>query len=744
MSEQKRRDFLKTTTAALVAPAVLREFGFGAGDADAQRTRSSDEPVATDIPTVESLRTVTMPHRFGDLFNPPGLTNQWGCAQAAMDVTAIRSVAFPPFAQGEMNVAPLGSGGELLTGVLYVDGEYFASTRTLIDFVWQPDRIERRTQYRGLELSSVTIVPFKQMSVAVSLTIENKQKTRRQTEIKFALNGGVTKSVAPWNAAYSPGEFDNKRTVDTARGAVLFQSVRTEACSLQGAWPLANEVRPSWLVYRFDLAPGEKRSITFVNALAGKADEAQRNYDQLVRDFSGAAAAVRDEWNGQLKAAFTPGNDRFSGYVPTLVTSDESVRRLYHSAVMSALFFRRTTPHSVYGPTYVTLAPRYWETTTFLWDISLSAMLLAMLDPLILRRMIETWMQLDVYKHFGTEYLTGAGVGPWYSVNDFAMCRMAREYLRWTGDHAWLDKEVGGQKVIDRLVTYAEHWRKLDTNNHGLADYGGVSNLLEAVSSYVHEVAGLNAANVYNLRFAADLLGQRGASEKAAALRSEAQELSRRVLELYVPGKGIWRCRLPDGSMNEVHHCYDFGTVLITIGDTLNKQVKSEMVRFFREELQTPMWMRALSTKDLDVTFSIRPDHQWTGAYTAWPALALSALYVAGEGDIAFKWIKGLAETAKQGPIAQAHFAETAVAPEAGGGARKAPSDQPYINDWACVSGCAYLEPVVENLFGIQAGLFGKIEAQPAFGLFDAKAELRNINYQGKTYVATKQGIKPA
>ena len=744
MSEQKRRDFLKTTTAALVAPTILREFALSADETQRTRRGVTNEPRATDIPTVELLRTVTMPHSFGDLFNPPGLTNQWGCAQAALDVTGVRSVAFPPFAQGEMNTAALASGGELLTGVLYVDGEYFAATKTTIDFVWQPDRVERRAQYRGLELASVMILPFKQMSVAFSLTVENKQKIPRRTEIKLALNGGVTKSVAPWNAAYSPGEFDNKRTVDASRGAVLFKSLRTEAYSLQGAWPIATQILPSWLIYRFNLAPGEKRTITFVNALAATADEAQNHYDGLVRNFSVVAKEVRDEWNAQLKAAFTPGNDRFSGYLPTLVTSDESVRRLYHSAVMSALFFRRTTPHSVYGTTYVTLAPRYWETTTFLWDISLSAMLLAMLDPLILRRMIETWMQLDVYKHFGTEYLTGSGVGPWYSVNDFAMCRMAREYLRWTGDHAWLDKEVGGQKVIDRLVTYAEHWRKLDTNNHGLADYGGVSNLLEAVSSYVHEVAGLNAANVYNLRFAADLLERRGASEKAAKLRVEAQQLSRRVLELYVPGKGIWRCRLPDGSMNEVHHCYDFGTVLITIGDTLSNQVKSEMVRFFREELQTPMWMRALSTKDLDVTFSIRPDHQWTGAYTAWPSLALSALFVAGEGDVAFKWIKGLAETARQGPIAQAHFAETAVAPEAGGGARKAPSDQPYINDWACVSGCAYLEPVVENLFGIRAGLFGKIEAQPAFGLFDPNAELRNINYQGKTYLASKQGIKSA
>jgi hypothetical protein len=233
-------------------------FGLGAS-----ATSQSSQPLP-DIPTIDSMRSIVMTHKFGDLFNPPGLTNQWGCAQAAMDVVAVRSIAFPPFAQGEMNVAPLGSGGELLTGILFVDGEYFASTKTPIEFVWQPDRIERRSIYKGLELRSVTVVPFKSMAVAVKVTVSNLTKARRETEIKLAVNGGAAKSVTPWNGAASPGEFDNARTVDNGRGAILCKAVHSDAWVLQGSSPKADRVLPSWLIYNFDLGPGESKSIVFV------------------------------------------------------------------------------------------------------------------------------------------------------------------------------------------------------------------------------------------------------------------------------------------------------------------------------------------------------------------------------------------------------------------------------------------------------------------------------------------------
>ena len=49
------------------------------------------------IPIVQDLESAELAHRFGDVFNPPALTNFRGSVQAAVDITGIRSLNFPPF-----------------------------------------------------------------------------------------------------------------------------------------------------------------------------------------------------------------------------------------------------------------------------------------------------------------------------------------------------------------------------------------------------------------------------------------------------------------------------------------------------------------------------------------------------------------------------------------------------------------------------------------------------------------------
>ncbi|MBC8107288.1 MAG: hypothetical protein H7Z14_11910 [Anaerolineae bacterium] len=681
------------------------------------------------IPVVEDLKSSPMTHRFGDLFCPPGLTNFLGCVQSDLDPVAIRSLNFPPFACSDT-----------VTGTLFLNGKIFAATGSPVTTTWLPDRIERVGEADGLRVSSTTVLVVKQMAAIVRVEVKNLSTSPREVTIKLGLRGGVTKSVTAWNNAHPPTETDNAIEIDSERRAIRFRARASTAVCLQGVVPPAIDVTNNGLRITFPLRPGESKVFSYLNVIADDAAGAASLYDQLARNPEAEIRRARDDWNAELAAVFTPGNDRYSGHMPTLETSDRDVLKLYHIGILGTIYFKRESPYSVHGRAYTTLIPRYWQPVTFLWDYSLSSLVHALLDPAEMRASLERWMKLDIHKHFGTEYLTGAGVGPWYSVNDFAMTSIARDYLRFSGDLGWLDRKVGEQKTVDYLEQYAHNYKRFATKSK-LADYGGLNNLLECVNTYVHEVASLNAANVFNLRTVAEIISTKCQKDKAASMLAEAKELAREVNKLYVEGKGFFHARFPDGSLREVRHCYDFNTVLNTIPDDIPEKQKREMVDFFRRELQTPAWMHALSCDDDDAMFSVRPDHQWTGAYPAWPPQAVTGLYRIGEVDLAFDWVKGLARSANQGPFGQAHFCETVVDPE-DGGAIKAPPDFPYITDWTCSSNGAWTNIIIESIFGVKATLANGISAEPKFGKFDPNAVLKNLNYQGKNYTVTKRGIE--
>ena len=684
------------------------------------------------IPTATDLQSAPMAHRYGDLYALPGLTNFLGCVQMDLDLTGLRSLNFPPFATSDVN-----------SGNLYLDGRLFNALGAAVTFTWRPDRVVREAEHDGLFLRSTTALALGRMAAVVRLEVENRSGSEREVALRFGVQGSVTQARQPWGRPLPPRESDHEVTLDASRGAVRFKAKESEAVQIQGTFPAPDGLRPAALAHTLRLAPGETGAVHFVHALGATDAEAETAYDALVRDVPAELERVRADWDAELAAVYTPGNDRYSGHLPELHTDDAAIAKLYHMGALGVVYFKRDSPYSVHGRAYDTLLPRYWQSVTFLWDYFLSSPVHAQLDPAVMRGYLDRWMHLDVHQHFGTEYLTGQGVGNWYAVNDFAMVSMASTYVRWTGDRAWLTGRVEGsdERIIDALRRYATNWRRFKTES-GLADYGGLNNLLECVHTYLHEVASLNAANVYNLREIGRLLTHVGEPDDGG-LEQEAQQILRDVQQLYVEGKGYWRARFPDGSEREVRHGYDLLTLLNTIPDDLTAKQKAEMVAFFRRELQTPTWMHALSPGDDDAFRDVRPDHQWNGAYPAWPPETARGLYRIGEADLAFRWLQGLARTANQGPYGQAHFAE-AVWPTTDGAATKAPPDEPYINDWTCSSNGSYVNLVVESVFGVRAPLDGPLTAAPQFGPFDPTAELHNVAHQGTLYHVTRDGARPA
>lgn len=710
------------------------------------------------IPTLDDLASDPQTHRFEDTFNPPGLTNFLGTAQVDHDLVAIRSVNFPP----------LGS-GDTISGQLFLDGRFFRALGVPVTVTWRPDRVIRSARVGQLEVETTTVCAPETTAVAVDVRVTNHGAAAHELRLALALASAVTRPAEPWLAPVPPSGV-NRLEVDDARGAIVGGCAATGAVSVQGfdAAPAAIVPGPSapadsgagdaeWrgeeihslsrIEARATLPPGASWRIGWVQALGATRAAAIAAFDAVVADVPGAVARSERLWTQELADAFVPGRGSTAGALPVLETSNAALRQLYWAGVLGVLWFRRDSPDGLLGRSYDTLMPRYWQTTTFIWDYSLSSTVHALLDPQTMRRQLEHWIATDIHTHFGTEWQTGAPVGYWYSVNDFAMTRLVRDYVRFSGERDWLEHEIatagcGARTVAEHLGEWAQAWKGL-RRDHALADYGGTDNLLECVSSYVHEVASLNAMNAWCLRRAAELAAAGGDAAAAGQLRAEADALVGEVQRLYVEGSGHWAARQPSGELVPVAHAYDFNTVAMALADDLPAAQREEMVAFFARELQSDTWMRALSTADPDAAFSNRPDHQWNGAYTAWPADAAHALIRLGRADLAAQWLPGLASSAHQGPFAQGHFVEGIVPAHSDRGAPKGPPQEPYLMDWACSSAGAFADLVIQGFFGVEVPFDGGApRATPRLAEVDPQARLRGLVVAGRSYDVSAAGIE--
>ncbi|MFD6816582.1 hypothetical protein ACFWCH_06690 [Microbacterium sp. NPDC060132] len=688
------------------------------------------------IPTVEDLVADAVTHHYDDMIAPTGLTNMLGTVRVDHDLTALGAVQFPPVSQGLTQ-----------TAVLFVDGRLFASYGVAVTHEWRPDRVVRRATVGELEIETTTVCVPGRTAVAIDIAVRNTGATDRQVRIGLSAAARVTRSADAWLDAESPSERDTA-TVDGE--CLVFASADAAAWSVQGLTGgsaalsgvaelpdafdtgIGGNGRGGELSAVLTVPAGAVSRTAYVQALGLSRDDAARTYALVSADVPAALSAAQEFWNRQLHAAFDPADTEFSGALPLLDTASEPLRRLYWWAVLGVIWFRRDFAGNVLGRSYDTLMPNYWGTTTFIWDYSLSSVSHALLDPDEMRAQVRHWISLDIHSHFGTSSLTGGPVGRWYSVNDYAMTRLVHDYVRFTGDVAFLDEIVGDQTVARSVREWATNWKELRRDT-ALADYGEIDNLLECVSSYTHEVASLNAANVWSMRTAADLAALQGDETAAAELRAEAEALLPAVIERYLPGTGIFAAGQPDGTLLPVRHCYDFSIVGTTIADDLAPGVRDDMVPFFQRELQTDNWMRALSPWDPDASYSPRPDHQWNGAYPAWPADAGRALAALGAPEVLTAWVEGLSRTANQGPMGQAHFVDEAV-PGINGGARKAPPQLPYIIDWACSSSGAWIELVIEALFGVSVAADGTVRAAGCVAALDPHAVLRGLRVGERAY----------
>src|SRR5690625_110943 len=356
------------------------------------------------VPTCAELASDEVLDQFDDMVNPPGLTNHWATAQVDHDVLAVRSVNVPPVSQGDS-----------VSGQLYLNGRLARSYGKPVQTRWRPDRVERHTEIDGWQISTITVCPPGEPGVRVEVRVTNSGAGRTLRR-GIWLTSSVTRSTGPWRAA-EPPQAANAITRNGARVCgtdhkawAMQELVLPDDARLLDGGPRVVEAE-------VEVSAGEEVTFGYVHAIADTEADAAAAADRMVAGLDRAAQVSEMTWNSSIAALFDPENDEFSGALPVLDTANDALRRLYWWGAVGVLWFRRDNPASVLGRTYDTLMPRYWQTTTFIWDYSLSSQVHALLVPAVMRRQIAHWVGLDLDSNFGTEWLTGGPVGHWHSVH---------------------------------------------------------------------------------------------------------------------------------------------------------------------------------------------------------------------------------------------------------------------------------------------------------------------------------------
>jgi hypothetical protein len=696
---------------------------------------------ATAVPAGKAAQDVaTLDELAGDwmevttIRNFPSVNNFRGALKTHPNLTAFLLTTFPPYANG----------GD--SGVLTINGKPVTATESR----WYPYQVLRRATVDGVEMESAIRMPFEQRGVFCRLTLKNTTAKPQTLDLTWAFSGMACRHPdAAWAAYVSPhGAAGNTIAMAGADARVL--SAVGNKGSEPAAIAFAFARAPADLkavtdggvaAWKIALAPNQTVSLAYTAAMDKDPAAATELATRWANSFDQAFASAKTQWEDRWQAAFTPGNQHFSGHLPTLLTDDLKIRRVYYEGVLAALMLCRTDLPAA-KRCFVTVGPEWGVTLMYFWDAEMWANSWAMLEPKSMKEVLAKWLAMDHHGCYALDCFSGKGTGPWYAANDWSIFRCVEAYLGVTGDKAFLSQAIHGKTVLQRLEDIATfHEQRPLAKDSPLADYGGPGNLLECTDRYVQGVASLNAANVYLLRRVADFYEQSGDAARARALRAKAGKLLPFVMALYQPGEGIWSARDNAGKEVPVRHCFDYVLTGQALENDLTPTMKTEMTGFVERELLTKTWMRAMSLKDSAAAHSDRPDHGPMGSYDGWPPLTMDVMCRFGAFDKAVNFLRAVEPVTREGPFAQSH---EFLGPDNRGFDPVVRIAYRGYQDFNEGCGAAFAEVIIRSFFGCRpdlsdAGLSLLAPRTPR----GFNGQLRHVPFRGAVYTlkSDAQGI---
>ena len=429
-------------------------------------------------------------------------------------------------------------------------------------------------------------------------------------------------------------------------------------------------------------------------------------------------ADAKTGWERRWQEAFTPGNRRYSGNFPTLISDNPKLNRLYYLSLVSMLQLERTN-YRCSRRFFAASAPHAGCTLESFKDTSLMSTVYTLLDPKGFKENLKRWLTVDRSAHNAFDYVSGRGVGPYAAQNDTGIFNSFWNYSTISGDLEVLDEHR------EKLVGWASSWKSHLVAGENLPDWGENENILGTLPEYVNQVPSISAAHVGALKKASQLVSD----AESTRLQTEAKTLATAILSQYVIRSGVWQVKHRNGMPVVSRHAYDYGMIGTNMADYLAPEVRHEMTDFVSRELAAEGWIRAMSMSDAAAPLSDTPANGPRGCASAWVALATETMGRFGQFYEMKDFIEMCEAASWQGPMP--HAFELVQMPLTG---HWIPRISQRGVDYVSLGSVSFAQAVIHGLFGIDFDAHGNVILDQATTARPIMAQL--INFR------TKDGLR--
>ena len=375
MSELHDGDFAMTLR-SLVEHALAISVALGISVTGFGQTvplnESRGQDASASIPSLDELGTKWLD--VAEMAHMPSLHNFHAMAACSPDLIGIN---YNP--DGQLFDWPTGPRWFRYITLPLVKLKINGSEPETAEFRWFPYQAVRRKRVDGLQVETTVRMEFEGPGLLYQIEVKNTLPTPQHVDLSLEVPGETLTANSETAVAYR----SNDERLDKSHGfgdtvpekhgddAAKLEMVHAFAQPPDEVTDHGDFVMATW---SRELKPGESWTLQLVmshdrNSENSPTPKLVATAVDWAKNFDLQWDSVKARWAERWHDMFTPGNDHFSGHLPTLIASDDKLRDIYYRSLLTLLVLHRTNM-KMCNRVFVTSGERD-KGVVFFWDTSM-------------------------------------------------------------------------------------------------------------------------------------------------------------------------------------------------------------------------------------------------------------------------------------------------------------------------------------------------------------------------------------